>query len=89
MNEYQQNIEVMKDLKARIDKVLGTQPEAVVKYPDPKLHQYVSFIKSGLRILAGGCIVAAGYSIMTDGWLIAGGVLLIGAEILGIIEELV
>ena len=89
MNEYEQNIEVMKDLKARIDKVLGTQPNAVVSYPDPKLHQHISFIKSGLRILAGACIVSAGYSILTDGWLIAGGVLLVGAEILGIIEELV
>lgn len=54
-----------------------------------KGHFYVSLIKSGLRIIAGGCFIAAGYSIMTDGWLIAGGVLLVGAEILGIVEELV
>ena len=54
-----------------------------------KGHFYVSLIKSGLRIIAGSCFVAAGYSTIADGWLIAGGVLLVGAEILGIVEELV
>lgn len=51
-------------------------------------HFYVSLIKSGLRIIAGGCIITAGYSI-NQPWLVAGGVLLLGAEILGIVEELV
>lgn len=54
-----------------------------------KGHFYVSLIKSGLRIVAGACFIAAGYSIMTDNWLIAGGAFLVGAEILGIVEELV
>lgn len=54
-----------------------------------KGHFYVSLIKSGLRIIAGSCIVAAGYAIPGAAWLVAGGVLLIGAEILGIVEELV
>lgn len=52
-------------------------------------HFYVSLIKSGLRILAGACIITAGYSTIAAGWLIAGGVLLVGAEILGILEEMV
>lgn len=51
-------------------------------------HFYVSLAKSGLRIIAGGCIITAGYTIGSS-WLVAGGVLLLGAEILGIVEELV
>lgn len=49
--------------------------------PDPKLHQRISFVKSGLRILAGAAFI------MSTLWL--GGVLIILAEILGIVEELV
>lgn len=57
---------------------------------DPsKGHFYVSLVKSGLRMIAGSSIVAAGYIIPSAGWLVAGGVLLIGAEILGVVEELV
>ena len=56
---------------------------------DPsKGHFYVSLIKSGLRIIAGACIIMAGYSI-NEPWIVAGGALLLGAEILGIVEELV
>lgn len=51
-------------------------------------HFYVSLIKSGLRIIAGGCIITAGYAI-NQPWIVAGGALLLGAEILGIVEELV
>jgi hypothetical protein len=51
-------------------------------------HFYVSLIKSTLRIIAGSSIIFAGYAV-GEGWLIAGGVLLVGAEILGIVEELV
>lgn len=53
-----------------------------------KGHFYVSLIKSGIRIVAGGSLIAAGYA-MPEGWLVAAGALLIGAEILGIVEELV
>lgn len=49
--------------------------------PDPTLHQYISFAKSALRILAGGFLCA--------NILISAGVLFIAAEILGIVEELV
>ncbi len=51
-------------------------------------HFYVSLIKSGLRIIAAGCIITAGYAI-NQPWIVAGGALLLGAEILGIVEELV
>jgi hypothetical protein len=49
--------------------------------PDPKLHQQISFVKSGLRILAG--------LTLCYGMFIFAGVTLILAEILGIIEEMV
>lgn len=52
-----------------------------MKQPDPKLHQRISFVKSGLRIVAGAAVIA---SVL---WL--GGALIIVAEILGIVEELV
>jgi hypothetical protein len=51
------------------------------KIPDPKLHQLISFIKSGLRIGAGTTLI--------QGMLVSAGVLLILAEILGVVEELV
>jgi hypothetical protein len=51
-------------------------------------HFYASMIKSVLRIAAGACVVTAGYS-LTGTWLVAAGVLLIMAEILGIAEEMI
>ena len=52
----------------------------VDKLPDPKLHQQISFIKSGIRILGYICIP---FSLF---WTT---VFLILSEIVGIIEELV
>lgn len=46
-----------------------------------KGHFYVSLVKSGIRILAGFCLIA--------GNLYWAGALIISAEILGIVEELV
>jgi hypothetical protein len=51
------------------------------KHPDPVKHKYISFVKSGVRI-------AAGVS-LCFGMLWYAGALLILAEILGIVEELV
>jgi hypothetical protein len=53
-----------------------------------KGHFYVSLAKSVLRIIASACIITAGYATQQY-WLVAGGVLLLGAEVLGIVEELV
>lgn len=59
-----------------------TRPtKSQVAHPDPKKHQYISFAKSALRIIAGGLLCA--------GQLLAAGALLIVAEGLGIAEELV
>lgn len=51
------------------------------KHPDPVKHKYISFAKSGVRIAAG---VALGFSML---WY-AGGLLIL-AEVLGIVEEMV
>lgn len=49
--------------------------------PDPKLHLYISLIKSGLRLAAGTALIY--------GDLVIAGALLIAAEVLGVAEELV
>lgn len=49
--------------------------------PDPKLHLYISLLKSGLRLGAGTALIY--------GDLVVAGALLIAAELLGIAEELV
>jgi hypothetical protein len=51
------------------------------QHPDPVKHKYISFAKSGLRILAG--------IFLCYGFLAHAGGLLIIAEVLGIIEEMV
>ena len=57
------------DTKVKIDKI-----------PDPKLHQQISFIKSGIRILGYGLIPFS---------LIWATIILILSEVVGIVEELV
>ena len=82
MTEYEQNIEIMKDLRNRLDKVLDTStPTTTAKHPDPKKHLYISLAKSFIRIVAGVTLVV--------GLPIYAGALLIAAEVLGIFEELV
>jgi len=55
--------------------------EKFMKQPDPKLHFQISMLKSLIRI-------SAGIGLLTGNLIIAGA-LLIGAELLGIVEELV
>ena len=56
-----------------------TQKQVV--QPDPRLHRNISFVKSALRIAAGISLIV--------GSIIVAGALLIVAEVLGIVEELV
>jgi hypothetical protein len=51
------------------------------KIPDPNLHQGISFIKSGFRMIVGVTLIC--------GLLKYAGVMLIIAELLGVVEELV
>ena len=55
-----------------------------MKHPDPKLHQLVSFIKSGMRII-GYCLIPYNLGMAA---LIAA-VTLVISEGIGILEELV
>ena len=52
-----------------------------MEQPDPKLHFYISMIKSGIRIFAGLCLVM--------GFFVLSGVSFIVAEVLGVVEEMV
>ena len=56
------------------------QKNTLNNIPDPRLHQIISFIKSGVRILG---YVALPFSIIISA------VLLAIAEIIGVVEELV
>ena len=56
--------------------------------PDPKKHQSISFVKSGFRIIAGLALAGGGWLEMNP-YILYAGVLLIVAELLGIVEELV
>jgi hypothetical protein len=83
MNQHDENIEVMKDLRNRLDSVINKEDrkESLINYPDATKHKYISFVKSGFRILAGLTLCFGEFAI-------AGGLLIV-AEVLGIAEELV
>lgn len=85
MNDYEKNIEIMKDLRSRLDHVInrdeGSAQTADYRHPDPIKHKYISFAKSAIRIIAGGCLIT--------GNLLMAGVCFIMAEVLGIVEEIV
>jgi hypothetical protein len=59
---------------------INKKPKSTQNIPDPKKHQIISFIKSGIRIL--------GYFILPFDLLIGAGVLIL-SEIVGVYEELV
>jgi hypothetical protein len=77
------DVDAMRNIKNKLDKVLESEPNDVsnYKHPDPLKHKYISFAKSGLRILAG-------VALATSMFWYAGGLLIL-AEILGIVEEMV
>lgn len=52
--------------------------------PDPKKHQFISFVKSSWRIVAGGALC-----FYPNDLILLAGISLIVAEILGVVEELV
>jgi len=88
MNQHDENIEIMKDLRNRLDAVLKDNPSDIGKalteplgIPDPTKHKYISFAKSGVRIV-GALVLISGNFVMA-------GVCLALAEVLGIVEEMV
>lgn len=52
-----------------------------MEQPNAKLHQRISFIKSGMRIIAGYALICGNLAVC--------GSFIIVAELLGILEELV
>ena len=70
----------MKKSKKQSWEYNDTKVRKLDKLPDPKLHQQVSFIKSGIRILGYGLIPFS---------LIWATIILILSEVVGIVEELV
>jgi hypothetical protein len=59
-----------------------------VLHPNPRKHQFISFAKSAFRIVAGVILAGAGW-LETNPYILYAGVLLVIAEMLGIVEELV
>lgn len=95
MNDHEKNIEMMKELRNRIDEVLKDRPSDIgialtdpMGIPDPVKHKYISFVKSGVRIVAGLALGLVGLN-LGNPVLQGAGLLLVLAEILGIIEEMV
>lgn len=58
-----------------------TKPTKQQVQPDPLKHKYISFAKSALRIIAGITLFTGNF--------VAAGTLIVLAEILGIVEEMV
>ena len=52
-----------------------------------KKHFYISLVKSVVRLAGASCFIALGYALEMP-LMLAGGVLLFAAEVLGIAEEL-
>jgi hypothetical protein len=77
MSTFNEAVEEIKKTK----EILDGQPAPIEKHPDPKKHKYISFVKSGFRILAGVSLCFGEFAVA--------GTLFIVAEVLGIAEELV
>lgn len=84
MSSFKEAVEDIKKAKS----VLEDQPADTVKQPDPTKHKYISFVKSGFRIVAGLALAGGGWLEMNP-YLQGAGLLLVLAEILGIAEEMV
>ena len=85
MSQNEENIEVMKDIRNRLDAVLNkgesSTESSTTGHPDALKHFQISMAKSILRIGAGVAL--------SMGELFVAGSVLVLAEILGIAEELV
>jgi hypothetical protein len=86
MSTHSEALEDIKKAKDALDSV-DAAPEAP-SHPDPKKHQYISFVKSAFRIVAGLALAGGGWLEMNP-YIQAAGLVLVLAEVLGIAEELV
>ena len=60
----------------------------LTQIPDPVKHKYISFAKSGIRIVAGLALAGGGWLEMNP-YIQYAGIGLVLAEVLGIVEEIV
>jgi hypothetical protein len=80
MSNHNEAVEDIKKAKEALDSINYHEIKKTA-HPDPTKHKYISFVKSGFRIVAGVALAL--------GFLQAAGGLLILAEALGIAEEVV
>jgi hypothetical protein len=76
MSTFDEAVEEIKKTKEILEGEVKT-----IKHPDAKKHLYVSLVKSGIRIIAGGCLISGNFIFAGAGFILA--------EVLGIVEELV
>jgi len=74
-----QKAQIKKEIEVTLDDI-DKKISQLEKLPDAKLHQTVSFIKSGMRII-GYCLIPYNLGIAAS--------ILVLSEVVGIIEELV
>ena len=88
MSTHGEAVEAIKKAKDVIDHVPSANETQ--KYPDAKKHLYISLAKSFIRIVAGVCLILVDVEPSTTiSFIKTAGALLVAAEVLGIIEELV
>ena len=87
MSTYDEAVKDIKKAKKLVDALDFTTAD-LVQHPDALKHKYVSFVKSGFRIVAGLALAGGGWLGMNP-YILWAGVLLVVAELLGIVEELV
>jgi len=85
--EAVEDIKKAKEVIDEADKKTLTYGE-LLGQPDPIKHKYISFVKSGFRILAGLALAVVGLD-SGNHFIQGAGLLLVIAEVLGIAEELV
>jgi len=73
--------DALKDIKKAVEVLDSNVADTTTNYPNAKRHKYVSFAKSGIRIIA--CGFLAYYEIQVAAVLFA------FAELLGVVEEMV
>ena len=91
MNTHDEAVVDIKKAKDLVDSLNLTKTygeQYAEKHPDARKHKLVSFAKSTVRIAAGLALAGGGWLEMNP-YIMYAGVLLVVAEVLGVVEELV
>lgn len=87
MSTHEEAVNAIKKAKNIVDALDFTTSDSI-QHPDARKHKYVSFVKSGVRIIAGVALASGGWLEMNP-YILWAGILLVVAELLGVVEELV